>query len=108
LITCLFSLVEEALTWYTALVAEKLVALHQMDAEEDGDAVVAVLHVGVRVLHQHLHRLPEHGVEELLRVVSLHHEELGEEEVFSARRVADLVSFKPDSDPAFRKRPDPT
>ncbi len=88
--------------------AEKLVALHQMDAEENGDAVVAVLHVGVRVLHQHLHRLPEHGVEELLRVVSLHHEEFGEEEVFSAGKVADLVPGKPKSDPAFRKRPDPT
>ncbi len=75
--------------------AEKLVALHQMDAEENGDAVVAVLHVGVRVLHQHLHSLPEHGVEELLRVVSLHHEELGEEEVFSAAREANLGPFRP-------------
>ena len=34
--------------------AEELVALHQVDAEEDGDAVVAVLHVGLRVLHQNL------------------------------------------------------
>jgi hypothetical protein len=79
-----------------------------MDAEKNGDAVVAVLHVGVRVLHQHLHRLTEHGVEELLRVVSLHHEELGEEEVLSATRFADLVPFRPESDPAIRNGPDPT
>ncbi len=96
------------LTWYTALVAEKLVALYQMDAEENGDAVVAVLHVGVRVLHQHLHRLPEHGVEELLSVVPLHHEEFGEEEVLPAARVADLVPLKPKTDPAIRNGLDPT
>ena len=49
--------------------AEQLVALDQVDTEEDGDAVVAVLHVAVRVLNQHLHRLPQYRVEQVLPLV---------------------------------------
>ena len=74
-------------TWNTALVAEQLVALDQVDAEKYRDAVIAVLNICVSVLNQNLQRLSEHNVKQVLRVLAVHHEELGQKQVFATRVV---------------------
>ena len=56
--------------------AEQLVALHQVDAEEDGDAVVAVTHAPLHILQQQAHGLSEDVVEQVLGGGGVEHEEL--------------------------------
>ena len=58
--------------------------LDQVNAEEDGNTIVAITDTRLNILDQQRHCLPEDVVEQLLSAVGVQHEELGDEEELSA------------------------
>ena len=58
--------------------------LDQVNAEEDGNTIVAITDTRLNILDQQRHCLSEDVVEQFLRTVGVQHEELGDEEELSA------------------------